>query len=145
MQAVLPKSRKSGSCNRLPQEADFEGRQRQRTGGSACRRPAKDGYDFSVGIPLDTPISRAERVVSAGKGIGSRENMKLIEALAVQAGAAVGSSRPVAETLKYVPLNRYVGMSGQKFTGNLYIACGISGAVQHLKGNPGRFHDRGDQ
>ena len=69
----------------------------------------KDGYDFSVGIPLDTPISRAERVVSAGKGIGSRENMKLIEALAVQAGAAVGSSRPVAETLKYVPLNRYVG------------------------------------
>lgn len=94
----------------------------------------KDGYDFSVGIPLDTPISRAERVVSAGKGIGSRENMKLIEALAVQAGAAVGSSRPVAETLKYVPLNRYVGMSGQKFTGNLYIACGISGAVQHLKG-----------
>ena len=60
--------------------------------------------------------------------------MKLIEALAVQAGAAVGSSRPVAETLKYVPLNRYVGMSGQKFTGNLYIACGISGAVQHLKG-----------
>ena len=47
---------------------------------------------------------------------------------------AIGSSRPVAETLKYVPLNRYVGMSGQKFTGNLYIACGISGAVQHLKG-----------
>ena len=94
----------------------------------------KDGYDFSVGIPLDTPISQAERVVSAGKGIGSRENMKLIEALAVQAGAAVGSSRPVAETLKYVPLNRYVGMSGQKFTGNLYIACGISGAIQHLKG-----------
>ena len=40
----------------------------------------------------------------------------------------------MAETLKYVPLNRYVGMSGQKFTGNLYIACGISGAVQHLKG-----------
>jgi butyryl-CoA dehydrogenase len=40
----------------------------------------------------------------------------------------------VAETLKYVPLNRYVGMSGQKFTGNLYIACGISGAIQHLKG-----------
>ena len=60
--------------------------------------------------------------------------MKLIEALAIQAGAAIGSSRPVAETLKYVPLNRYVGMSGQKFTGNLYIACGISGATQHLKG-----------
>ena len=94
----------------------------------------KDGHDFTVGIPMDTPIAQAERVVSAGKGIGEKENMKLIEDLAKAAGAAVGSSRPVAETLRYVPLNRYVGMSGQKFTGNLYIACGISGAVQHLKG-----------
>lgn len=93
-----------------------------------------DGYDFTVGIPIDTPINKAERVVSAGLGIGEKENMKLIEDLAVQAGAAIGSSRPVAETLKYVPLNRYVGMSGQKFKGNLYIACGISGAIQHLKG-----------
>ncbi len=93
-----------------------------------------DGYDFTVGIPIDTPINKAERVVSVGLGIGEKENMKLIENLAVQAGAAIGSSRPVAETLKYVPLNRYVGMSGQKFTGNLYIACGISGAIQHLKG-----------
>ena len=94
----------------------------------------KDGHDFSVGIPMDTPIPQAERVVSAGKGIGEKKNMKLVEALAKAAGAAIGSSRPVAETLKYLPLNRYVGMSGQKFTGNLYIACGISGASQHLKG-----------
>ena len=94
----------------------------------------KDGYDFTVGIPIDTPITKAERVVSAGKGIGDKKNMKLIEDLARAAGAAIGSSRPVAETLRYVPINRYVGMSGQKFMGNLYIACGISGAVQHLKG-----------
>ena len=94
----------------------------------------KDGHDFTVGIPLDTPISQAERVVSAGKGIGEKKNMQLIEDLAKAAGAAIGSSRPVAETLKYLPLNRYVGMSGQKFLGNLYIACGISGASQHLKG-----------
>lgn len=93
-----------------------------------------DGHDFTVGIAADTPICEAERVVSAGKGIGERENMALIEELAAAAGAAIGSSRPVAETLQYVPLNRYVGMSGQKFKGNLYIACGISGAVQHLKG-----------
>ena len=94
----------------------------------------KDGHDFTVGIPMDTPISQAERVVSAGKGIGEQENMKLIEDLAKAAGAAIGSSRPVAETLHYVHLDRYVGMSGQKFKGNLYIACGISGAGQHLKG-----------
>ena len=79
-------------------------------------------------------LFEAERVVSAGRGIGSKENMKLVTDLAAAAGAAIGSSRPVAEQLQYLPLNRYVGMSGQKFTGNLYIACGISGAGQHLKG-----------
>ena len=53
----------------------------------------KDGHDFTVGIPADTPIAEAERVVSAGQGIGKRENMKLIEDLAKAAGAAIGSSR----------------------------------------------------
>lgn len=94
----------------------------------------KKQIDFSVGIPADTPIAQAERVVAAGKGIGPKENMRLIEDLARAAGAAIGSSRPVAETLQYVPLDRYIGMSGQTFSGNLYIACGISGAKQHLKG-----------
>ena len=94
----------------------------------------KDGIDFSVGIDINTPIINAERVVSAGKGIGGKENMKLVEDLAKAAGAAIGCSRPVAEELKYLPIIRYVGMSGQKFNGNLYIACGISGANQHLKG-----------
>lgn len=93
-----------------------------------------DGYDFTVGIDMDTPILDAERVVSFGKGIGKKENVELVKELAKQAGAALGCSRPVAETLRYLPLNRYVGMSGQKFKGNLYIACGISGAIQHLKG-----------
>ena len=94
----------------------------------------KDGYDFTVGIDIDTPIVDAERVTSAGKGIGPKENMKLIEDAAKSLGAAIGSSRPVAESLRYVPLERYVGMSGQKFRGNLYVAAGISGAGQHLKG-----------
>ncbi|HBL05617.1 MAG TPA: acyl-CoA dehydrogenase [Clostridium sp.] len=109
--------------------------------GTAEERVAKlvealkaDGYHFTVGIDINTPISKAERVVSVGKGIGEEKNMELAKALAIQVGAAIGSSRPVAETLKYLPLNRYVGMSGQKFNGNLYIACGISGAGQHLKG-----------
>ena len=112
----------------------FKGGSAQERVDSLVESLRKDGYDFTVGIDIDTPIAQAERVVSAGKGIGAKENMALIEKLAAAAGAAVGSSRPVAETLKYVPMNRYVGMSGQKFTGNLYIACGISGASQHLKG-----------
>ena len=47
----------------------------------------KDGHDFSVGIPMDTPIPQAERVVSAGKGIGEKKNMKLVESLAQYAAA----------------------------------------------------------
>ncbi len=93
-----------------------------------------DGYDFTVGIPIDEPINTADRVVSAGMGIGKKENLKLVEDLAKNAGAALGASRPIAEDLKYLPLDRYVGLSGQKFNGNLYIAAGISGAAQHLKG-----------
>lgn len=97
----------------------------------------KDGYDFTVGIDPMTPIRDSERIVVAGRGIGEKKNMKLIEDLAYEAGASISSSRPVAETLKYVPLERYVGMSGQTFKGNLYIGVGVSGAGQHLKGIKG--------
>lgn len=139
----LPRSASAPAKGARPQKAAVTGVRKKMIfkGGSAEERVEKlkeqlekDGYDFTVGIEIDTPISQAERVVSVGKGIGEQENMKLIENLAKAAGAAIGSSRPVAETLKYVPMDRYVGMSGQKFTGNLYIACGISGAIQHLKG-----------
>lgn len=94
----------------------------------------KEGIDFTLRVDPATPISAAERVVSAGQGIGSLENMELIKALAEKAGAAIGSSRPVAEMHKFVGMDRFVGLSGQKFKGQLYIACGISGAEQHLKG-----------
>ena len=86
-------------------------------------------------------IKNSPIIVAGGYGVGSKENFQLLHELADTLGAevgasraAVGSSRPVAETLKYVPLNRYVGMSGQKFKGNLYIACGISGQIQHIAG-----------
>ena len=93
-----------------------------------------DGYDFTIGLDTQTPVPEAGRVVAAGKGIGGKENLGLIEKLAYQAGAAIASTRPVAETLRYLPLNRYIGMSGQKFKNNLYIGVGVSGAGQHLKG-----------
>jgi len=93
-----------------------------------------DGYDFSITAPIDTPVAQADRLVSAGRGIGARENMQLIIELAQAAGAAVSSSKPVAESLGYVAPDRFVGMTGQKFSGSLYIACGISGATPHLEG-----------
>ncbi len=93
-----------------------------------------EDIDLEEVIDVETPIAEAKKVVAAGKGIGEKENMKLIEDLADALGAAIGSSRPVAEVMQYVPLNRFVGLSGQKFGGDLYVACGISGAMQHLRG-----------
>ncbi|MDD4691978.1 acyl-CoA dehydrogenase family protein [Eubacterium aggregans] len=131
---TAPRTGKKGPITGVRKKMILKDGTAQERVASVVESLKKDGYDFTVGIPMDTPIPMAERVVSAGKGIGAKENMKLVEDLATAAGAAIGSSRPVAETLRYLPLDRYVGMSGQKFKGNLYIACGISGAGQHLKG-----------
>lgn len=92
------------------------------------------GFDFNTKIDINTPIAQAERVVSAGLGIGNQENLELVKSLAMQVGAALGASRPISEMLQYLPMDRYVGVSGQKFKGKLYFACGISGAMQHMKG-----------
>ena len=97
-------------------------------------REMMDGFDFSLTADAMTPIDEAERVVSVGMGIAVKSEMYLIENLAQAAGAAMGCSRPAYERLKVLPRDRFVGMSGEKFTGTLYIACAISGAQQHLKG-----------
>lgn len=91
-------------------------------------------FRFYKDVDINMPIPLAPIVVSGGRGVKEKETWHLIEDLAKAAGGAVGSSRPAAETLKYVPVQRYVGMSGEKFKGNLYFAIGISGAIQHLKG-----------
>ncbi|MCI2047800.1 MAG: acyl-CoA dehydrogenase family protein [Faecalibacterium sp.] len=93
-----------------------------------------EGLQRGAAVALDTPVTEAKCLVSAGLGVGRAENMALIEQLACAVGAAVSSSRPAAEMMHWVPMNRFVGLSGQKFAGELYIACGISGASQHLKG-----------
>lgn len=94
----------------------------------------KDGYSFDVTVDPMADVTSVERLVAVGQGIGEKENMKLIEDLAKAAGAAIACSRPIAEMHRYLPLTRYIGLSGRKFKGNLYIAAGISGAGQHLRG-----------
>lgn len=94
-----------------------------------------DGYEFpGEGAELYGPLNEAKRGVGVGMGIADKENLKLAEELAEAIGGSLGCSRPVAEELKWMPLDRYIGISGQKFTGDLYIAAGISGAIQHLRG-----------
>ena len=84
-----------------------------------------------VGGNLD--ISEARIVVSGGMGMRKPENFKLIEDLAEVLGAAVGASRPVVDN-DWRPYSNQVGQTGRTVTPDLYVACGISGAVQHLAG-----------
>lgn len=78
-------------------------------------------------------ITDANVVVSAGKGVKSPEDMKLIEELAEVLGGVVGSSRPLVED-GFVTKAHQVGYSGNRVKPSLYVACGISGAPQHLAG-----------
>lgn len=81
-------------------------------------------------------LSKAEVVVAVGRGIGKPENMPIIEELAKALGADVGASRPVIDN-GWLPRDRQIGSSGQTVAPKLYLAVGISGAIQHLVGMKG--------
>lgn len=80
-----------------------------------------------------TPLPEAELVVSAGRGLKGPENWKMIEDLAASLGATTACSRPVAD-MHWRPHHEHVGQTGVAIRPNLYIAVGISGAIQHLAG-----------
>ncbi len=79
------------------------------------------------------PLPEAERVVSAGRGLKGPENWKIVEDLAEVLGATTACSRPVADA-GWRPHHEHVGQTGIAIRPNLYIALGISGAIQHLAG-----------
>jgi len=83
--------------------------------------------------PADVDLTKAEKIVSAGRGIGKPENLEMIQALATALGAELGSSRPVVDA-GWIDAAHQVGSTGSTVTPKLYMACGISGAVQHLAG-----------
>ena len=79
------------------------------------------------------PLPEAEKVVSAGRGMKGPENWGIVEELAEAIGATTACSRPVADT-GWRPHHEHVGQTGVAIRPNLYIAIGISGAIQHLAG-----------
>ena len=81
-------------------------------------------------------LSTAPVIVSVGRGIGEQENLKLVEELASALGAELAASRPICDA-GWLPMERQVGSSGQTVAPKLYLAVGISGAIQHLVGMKG--------
>ncbi len=81
-------------------------------------------------------LSQAERIVAVGRGIKSQEHIALAEALAAAIGAEVAASRPICDA-GWLPMERQIGSSGQTVAPKLYIAIGISGAIQHVVGMKG--------
>lgn len=114
--------------------------QPQEIGGEAT----VEEFDGDAGSPAITvketkkpegtiPLPEAELVVSAGRGLKGPENWGMVEDLAVTLGAATACSRPVADS-GWRPHHEHVGQTGVAIRPNLYIAAGISGAIQHLAG-----------
>jgi len=89
------------------------------------------GYEAAATGGVD--LGKAEVIVSAGRGIGKPENLAMIEALARALKGEYGASRPVVDA-GWAEHNRQVGSTGQTVSPKLYLACGISGAIQHLAG-----------
>lgn len=81
-------------------------------------------------------LSAAELIVSVGRGIGEKENLPLVQELAEALGAELAASRPICDN-GWLPMERQVGSSGQTVAPKLYLAVGISGAIQHLVGMKG--------
>ncbi len=89
------------------------------------------GYEQAEAGGVD--LGKAEIIVSAGRGVGKPENVEMIQALAKALGGEYGASRPVVDA-GWAPHDRQVGTTGQVVSPKLYVACGISGAIQHLAG-----------
>lgn len=103
----------------------------EKLSGQSAGKVEFTGYEQAESGGVD--LGKAKIIVSAGRGIGKPENVAMIADLAKALGGEYGASRPVVDS-EWVEHNRQVGTTGQTVAPKLYVACGISGAIQHLAG-----------
>lgn len=120
---ALTKAERPGPVERLDAQVD----------PSSLRRRVIGLERQEVG---DVDLAQAEIIVAAGRGIKEKQNLKLIEEMARAVGGVVAGSRPLIDK-EWLPWSRQVGSSGKTVKPKLYIACGISGATQHISGMKG--------
>lgn len=101
----------------------------------AAQIRSKPGEPFR-GTAQTVDLGSAQLIVSVGRGIKEAENLPLVQELASALGAEVAASRPICDN-GWLPMERQVGSSGQTVSPKLYLAVGISGAIQHLVGMKG--------
>jgi electron transfer flavoprotein alpha subunit len=115
----------SGSAEIAPFEVQID--------PSAIRTKPGDAFR---GTAQTVDLGSAQIIVAAGRGIKEAENLSLVQDLAAALGAEVAASRPICDN-GWLPMERQVGSSGQTVAPKLYVAIGISGAIQHLVGMKG--------
>ena len=89
------------------------------------------GYEAAEKRGVD--LTKADIIVTAGRGVGKKDNIPVIQALAEAFGGELGASRPVVDN-EWLDHSHQVGTTGQTVSPKLYVACGVSGAIQHLAG-----------
>jgi len=103
----------------------------EKISAGAAGRVEFAGYEYAEKGGVD--LTKAAVIVSAGRGIGKPENIAIVAGLAKALKGEYGASRPVVDA-EWAEHNRQVGTTGQTVSPKLYVACGISGAIQHLAG-----------
>lgn len=82
-------------------------------------------------------VTKADLIVAAGRGVKKMEDLRLLDELAKVLGGVLAGSRPLTGDVDWMPVDKRIGLSGQTVRPNLYIACGISGQIEHLVGMKG--------
>jgi electron transfer flavoprotein alpha subunit len=135
--AMAPTARPTHTTQTAPAAAGAAGGEvRALPVDPAQARPDREILGYQEAAAQQVDLTRAGIIVAVGRGVGGADKLGPIEELARALGAEIGASRPVIDS-GWLPRERQIGSSGQTVSPRLYIAAGISGAIQHLVGMKG--------